>query len=395
MSRERIGIMGGTFNPIHQGHISMAKAALQSARLDRVLMLPDGTPPHKADIAPAEDRWRMVCAAVAQEDGLEPCRMELDREGTTYTIDTLSRLQETYPKASLYYIIGADTLMALHQWHRYEQVLNMCCFLVCPRTGGYTPEELNAERRRLTALGGTFQDVPMELANVSSSDLRAALSRGEPTPMLPVTVREYCGVRGLYGMPQRIPQAERWLEKLFTDLNLKRFSHTLAVAHTARYLARIHHLDMEKAEIAGLLHDCTKCMPLKEMQQMAREHDLTRDEDILATGRLLHAITGAYAAEAQYGIEDPDILRAISRHTTGTAGMTHLDMAVYLADKIEPTRAFYPQLDKVRMMAHLSLEKAMLASMEGTVSHVKKSGKSVHPQTLTTIAWLKTLPECR
>ena len=74
MARERIGIMGGTFDPIHQGHIRMAQCALESMRLDRVLMLPSGNPPHKPDITPAEDRYRMVCAACAGLPGLEPCR---------------------------------------------------------------------------------------------------------------------------------------------------------------------------------------------------------------------------------------------------------------------------------------------------------------------------------
>lgn len=75
MAKERIGILGGTFDPVHSGHIAMARAALTAGKLDRVLMLPSGTPPHKQDVAPAEDRWRMLCAAVAQESGLEPCRL--------------------------------------------------------------------------------------------------------------------------------------------------------------------------------------------------------------------------------------------------------------------------------------------------------------------------------
>lgn len=99
MAKEKIGILGGTFNPVHLGHIIMAKAAMKTAKLDRVLMLPDGAPPHKTGIAPREDRWRMLCAAVAQESGLEPCRMELDRDGTTYTVDTLTELHSQMPKA--------------------------------------------------------------------------------------------------------------------------------------------------------------------------------------------------------------------------------------------------------------------------------------------------------
>ena len=94
MAKERIGIMGGTFDPIHLGHIGMAKAAMHEAKLDRVLVIPSGNPPHKSGITPGEDRWKMVCAACAQESGLEPCRVELDREGVIYTVDTLSILRE-------------------------------------------------------------------------------------------------------------------------------------------------------------------------------------------------------------------------------------------------------------------------------------------------------------
>ena len=116
MAKERIGIMGGTLDPVHMGHIGMAKAAMASAKLDHVLMLPSGVPPHKTGVASALDRWYMLCAAVAQEPGLEPCRIELDRSGTTYTVDTLSVMREQFPKAELYYIIGSDTLMELHNW---------------------------------------------------------------------------------------------------------------------------------------------------------------------------------------------------------------------------------------------------------------------------------------
>lgn len=393
MIRERIGIMGGTFNPIHQGHIGMAKAALKSAGLDRVLMLPSGNPPHKTDVVPAEDRWKMVCAAVAQEEGLEPCRMEIDREGATYTIDTLSTLKQAYPKADLFYIIGADTLMELKNWRDFERVLPLCTFLVCPRAWGCAPDRLTEERKRLTAMGGSFQNVSMEVVTVSSTVLREALGKGEPTPLLPVPVREYCGLKGLYGMQKRVEQADAWLDKLFASLTVKRFAHTLAVAHTARQLARLHHIDARVAETAGLLHDCAKCMPLREMQRLAREHSLTGDAEIFESGNLLHSLAGAYLAAWEYGVEDPNILRAIASHTTGKVGMTKLDMLVYLADKIEPTRPSYPLLDKVRMISTLSLEKAMLASMEGTVSYVKKKREKVHPQTLETLGWLRELTD--
>lgn len=393
MAKERIGIMGGTFDPIHLGHIEMAKAAMAEAKLDRVLVVPSGNPPHKTGITPAEDRWKMVCAACALENGLEPCRVEIDRGGVIYTVDTLSILKENYPKAELFYIIGADTLMELKNWRSFQQVLQLCTFLVCPRAWHYTPAQLNDERKRLTEMGGTIVMMTMEPLDASSTDIRADLAAGRPTPTLPVPVREYCGVKGLYGMQRRIDQADEWMDKLFASLTAKRFAHTLAVAHTARQLARTHQMHMRRAEIAGLLHDCAKCLPLKEMQAICRLHQLTADEALIESSNLLHSVAGAYLAASEYGVQDPDVLHAIACHTTGQPQMTQLDMIVYLADKIEPTRADYPTLNKTRLLAQLSLEKAVLYSMEGTTKYVKKGGKALHPTTLETIQWLRSLPQ--
>lgn len=392
MAKERIGIMGGTFDPIHQGHIRMAQCALAQLELNRVLMLPSGNPPHKPDITPGEHRYRMVCAACAGLAGLEPCREEIDRSGVIYTVDTLSILHEKYPKAELYYIIGADTLMELHKWRSFETVLKLCTFLVCPRSWYYTPKQLNEERKRLTALGGSFIMLDMEVLDVSSTEVRAAICSGESTPNLPVAVREYAQTAGLYGAQLRIPEGPQWLEMLFRELSSKRFAHTLAVADTARRLALLHGLDPVKAETAGLLHDCAKCLPLKEMQRIARDHHLTEDASILESGALLHSVVGAHLARTKYGCTDEEVIAAILSHTTGKAGMSRLDMAVWLADTIEPTRAPYPLLDKTRMLAGLSLEKAMITSLEGTLQHVRKKGDAVHPATVETLDWLHTLP---
>ncbi len=392
MAKERIGIMGGSFDPIHQGHIRMAASAWTAMQLDRVLMLPSGNPPHKPDITPAEDRYRMVCAACAGIPGLEPSRVEIDRDGVIYTVDTLSILHEKYPKAELYYIIGADTLMELQNWRRYEKVLTMCTFLVCPRSSKHTQEALDQECRRLAGMGGHFVMVDMDTVDVSSTEVRAAIREGRDIPHLPVAVKEYAITAGLYGAAQRIPQGPIWLDRLFHDLSMKRFAHTLAVADTARQLALLHGLDADKAEMAGLLHDCAKCMPLKDMQRLARENHLTEDEDILSSDALLHSIAGAHRAQADYGMTDPEVISAILSHTTGKPGMSRLDMAVWLADTIEPTRAPYPLLEETRALARVSLERAMLLSLEGTLQHVRKKGHAVHPATLQTLEWLKSLP---
>ena len=389
MAKERIGILGGTFDPIHMGHIHIGRAAMKQAKLSRVLVMPTGNPPHKAGITPAEDRWRMVCAALAGEESLEPSRLELDRTGTIYTVDTLRILQETYKKAELYFIIGADTLLELKHWHEYENVLKLCTFLVCPRQWETSEEALKAERSRLERLGGHFVNIDMDLVVSSSTDIRKALQSDGETPDLPVCCREYAQLAGLYGMEPRYPSAPEWLEKLFQDLNVRRFAHSLGVANTVRHLAITHHLNVEQAETAGLLHDCAKCMSLREMQRICAEQNLHVDAMMVQSGSLMHGKVGAWIAQERYGVKDPAVLDAIACHTTGRPLMTDLDMAVYLADKIEPGRRDYPALEQIRAQAQLSLEQAMLTSMEGTMIYVKKSGKTLHPATLETIEWLR------
>ena len=393
MAKDRLGILGGTFNPIHEGHIAMARAAMAGAHLDRVLFLPDSVPPHKTGIVCAEDRYRMVCAALAHEKNLEPSRMELDREGTTYTYHTLLALKKAYPHAELFYIIGTDTLMQLHSWYHFPEVIRLATFLVCPRVTPHSPDAVLQERRSLMEQGGRFQDIAMPIVDISSSQIRACLKSGQADTLIPIPVLEYCRIAGYYQLPLLFPQGKEWLRMLSHDLTAKRFAHTLSVAYTAVNLARNHHLDIRKAEVAALLHDCAKCMPLRDMQKVCLEHALTNDAAIISSGALLHSIAGAYLAASVYGVEDPDILRAISCHTTGKIGMTKLDMVVYLEDKIEPTRENYPALAKIRMMAPLSLERAMYASLESTHEFVKNGSKPLHPQSVRTMEWLRTLPE--
>lgn len=395
MGKERIGIMGGTLDPVHDGHLRMARCALVEARLDRVLMLPSGIPPHKPHVTPSEDRWRMLVAACAGQEGVVPCREELDRTGTIFTVDTLSILKEKYPKADFFYLIGADTLMELKNWREYGRVLQLTRFWVCPRSSRYRTDELEQERARLITLGGDVRWLEMDALDVSSTGVREAIRQGRSAANVPVPVQEYAESCGLYGAKARIPEARGWLERLFTALSAKRFAHTLGVAATARRLALRHGLDADRAEAAGLLHDCAKCMPLKDMQRIARENALTADEAILESGALLHAIAGEFVAARDYAVADPIILSAIRRHTTGAPGMTQLDMAVWLADAIEPTRAPYPGLEELRALAEISLEKAILSSMESTLAYVRKSGKAIHPATMETIQWLRTLPACQ
>ena len=190
--------------------------------------------------------------------------------------------------------------------------------------------------------------------------------------------------------PLHDPRSPYWVGKLSASLKPSRFAHSLSVAWMSRHLARVHGLDPLKAEQAGLLHDCAKCLSLEEMQRIAVSHSLTDDRALLASGALLHSVVGSWVAEEDYGMTDPDVLEAISYHNTGFPGMTRLDMCVCLSDSIEPLRESYPHLEQVRSLSEISLERALLVSLEGTADYVVSRGKYLHPRTKDTIAWLKS-----
>ena len=392
MAKTRIGILGGTFDPIHQGHIQMALRVLEAVHLDQMLIMPSGNPPYKSCSTQPEDRWKMVVAACSRDARLIPSRLEMDRSGSVYTIDTLLALRREYPKAELFYVIGADAAMKLHHWHRVNELLPLAAFLVCPRGSSFETDAFQDEIARLRAARASIRVLRMPPVDISSTVIRASLRRGDPTPLLDGAVREFCAAKGLYGMARRIEASDRWLDQLFAALTPKRFAHSLSVARTARRLAFQYGVDPLQAEEAGLLHDCAKCLPMKEMRRIALEHSLTDDPAILESGALLHSLAGAWLARNAYGMADPAVLEAIAYHNTGHAGMSRLAMCVCLADFMEPNRESYPLLEEVRRLAEHSLEQALLLSLEGTAEYVCSRGKYLHPRTQETIAWLKTLP---
>ncbi len=206
---------------------------------------------------------------------------------------------------------------------------------------------------------------------------------------LPVPVLEYCRCKGLCGFPRKMEHIDLWMDHLFTALKPRRFAHSLSVARTSVQLAELYGENPLKAEQAGLLHDCAKCLPLKDMQRVAVDNHLTDDPDVLASDALLHSIAGACLAEQLYGMTDPDVLEAIRFHNTGYPGMSRLAMCVCLADFMEPLRESFPLLEEVRVLSRTSLEKALLLSLEGTVDYVKSRGWYLYPRTCDTITWLR------
>ena len=195
----RIGLMGGSFNPIHCGHLNMARAALDSGMVEQVLFLPSGNPPHKrSGLADKLDRLAMARLAIDGEPGMDVCTEEIDREGVIYTVDTLTILRQKMPEARFYYLIGADTLRVLHTWRRAEDVIHLCAFLVVMRPGEDEADALEAAAR-WRAAGAQIDFLPARLMDISSTEIRERLEDGRSLEALvPAQVEVYIRAHGLY-----------------------------------------------------------------------------------------------------------------------------------------------------------------------------------------------------
>lgn len=168
--------------------------------------------------------------------------------------------------------------------------------------------------------------------------------------------------------------------KLKKALDTERYIHTKGVEKTARKMAEIFHEDVEKAGLAGLLHDCAKCLSLDKMNKAVRNYPV--DEMMRNSKSLLHSAAGRCLAESVYGVTDPEVLEAIRWHTTGHANMTRLEKIVFLADIIEPSRKLFPGIEKLRKLCMTDLEAAMHEALLMSLDHVAKQGKPLHPDTL-------------
>ena len=150
MGNKRIGIMGGTFDPVHIGHLFIAEAVRDAFSLERVIFVPTGDPPHKktSRLTPGPLRVKMLEHAICGNPFFQVSSMEVERKGTTYTIDTLKELTAQWPAARLYYIIGGDTLLDLKNWRSFEEVA--ACALLAYQRPGFEGETLEKEAERLS-----------------------------------------------------------------------------------------------------------------------------------------------------------------------------------------------------------------------------------------------------
>ncbi len=217
-----VALFGGTFDPIHYGHLRMAIEVRESFGLPRLFLVPAARPPHKkprAPVTPAEHRLAMARAAVAGIDGLEVLDMELRRDGPSYSLLTVREAREANPGAEVLFLVGADAFSEIATWHRFEELLDACDFLLLPRPGT-SPESafppgvrLELEENRCYSLPGRTYRLPggrkvlcpdLPALDISSRSIRDKVRRGRSIRgLVPPEVELYIAVQGLYRGEER------------------------------------------------------------------------------------------------------------------------------------------------------------------------------------------------
>ncbi len=166
--------------------------------------------------------------------------------------------------------------------------------------------------------------------------------------------------------------------------NGKRYEHTLSVAYTAANLAASYGEDIDRALVAGLLHDCAKDLSDEKLLAICKKQMLPVSAQEEEKPSLLHAKVGSYLARKKYHITDPDILRAIHNHTTGSPGMSLLEKIIFVADYMEPGRKQAPHLEQIRRIAFADLDQAMIMILEDTLHYLQDSGSVIDETTRKT-----------
>lgn len=314
---ERLIVFGGSFDPVHNGHIRIAQAASLALNAD-VVFVPARSPRWKTTEATPEDRLAMLKKAIGGRTSgafyIDP--IELERNSPEdYSIDTIRALQKKNPKRRLCLLIGADQVNEFPRWHEAKALSQEAdiCFV---RREGFVLNDNIIREYHMSAIDYD------KAGAVSSSAVRNLQSIDIPAPVL-----QYIEDHKLY-----------FMKRIGTYLSKERLAHSIQVAHLSLAIAKRNQvIGADGAYIAGILHDIGKGLPEERARQIMKDN-FPQYADYPAWA--LHQFTGNYLAKTDFGITDENILDAIEFHCTGKAHMPPLGKIIYSADKIEPTRGY-------------------------------------------------------
>lgn len=387
----RIGIYGGSFNPPHLGHILAAQEFQRALKLDLLLFVPAAIPPHKILAPNSPDgatRMRLLQLAVQDLPFARVDDMELQREGASYTVDTLQALRAKYPRDELFLCVGTDMFLSFDSWYQPKKICSLARIAMAHRT--------DCDEDELKALAKAFKKkfgaepilIENEFVEVSSTQVRRLLVLGGAEDFLTPAVLGEIRAQGLYGtgVDRRGLPFEALKRESLALHKESRVAHVIGCSETARELALRYGVDPAEAERAGILHDITKALDGRDQLRLCDKYGIIINDFDRTHTKLLHAVTGAAVAERVFGESQP-ICEAIRWHTSGKADMTTLEKIIYIADYMEPNRDF-PGVEKLRKLAYTDLDAAMLLGLEMTAEHLKRQGAEMGRHSLEAMAFL-------
>ena len=381
----RIALLGGSFDPVHVGHLSIADDAASRLGYDSVVFIPAYISPHKknVDMASPDDRTAMLSASIRSDRrfSLEDC--ELRRSGVSYTMDTIDDMERRYrPTGKFGLIIGEDLISGFPTWHDIDVLVSRVDLILAARPGFFA--SFPYPHRRL-------DNPPL---NVSSSDIRLRIAGGLSWRYLvPDAVRRRVEEQGLYGFSSTPRSFEREIaeaveEHAARELSRSRYLHSRGVALLAASLCGRFGLNPDAGYLAGIAHDICKELSPDKIASLALLDGRPISEVENRKPALLHARAAACFLESRFSYRDARVLEAIRLHTFGADSMGALAKIVYVADKIEPSRESVSPLLR-SMTATAELDELFYATVEDTVRYLRERGKTVSDQTE------RLLVECR
>ncbi len=382
----KVALFGGTFDPIHRGHVEMALVLADALALDEVLLMPTFVPPHKIknEMASAEDRLAMCRLAIEGQPRLTVSDMEITRGGASFTVETLEALAAREPETQWYLITGADMFCTLRTWVRFADIARLATLCTIPRDGTDTAA-LQTYAAELIKAGARCYVHPTPVAPISSTEIRCRLAAEVSVDgLVPPAVAQYIRQRGLYCTAEGLEannRMEQYKDIIRARLGDYRYHHSLCVADEAARLATQYGADETTAYTAGLLHDILKDTDPKTQLQMFADFGILLDDVEKQVPKLWHARVGAAFLEHVLQIDNREILDAVRYHTTGRAGMGLLEKIVFVADFTSADRN-YPDVEEVRRRTAISLEETMIYALAYTIRDLTERGQAIHPDTL-------------
>lgn len=356
-SMGKIGIFGGTFDPVHNQHILLAKAAVQTLGLDVLYVVPTFLPPHKDDFVPTDGdiRLEMLRVAFANEKKVIVSDYELTQGGKSYSYLTVAHFAKLHEGEPLWFVLGEDMFENFPKWKYPEKIVDRARIAASKRKGSGI--SFRKAKKAFETITKNYDLLPFYGKAVSSTEIRTRTALGLSVDgLVPPAVQGVIAKYGLY---------ENGVCATVKDyLKPSRLEHTAGVIELALMLAKRLGVDQRKAFLAAAIHDLAK-------YQRAEDYA----DCVMPSGvpdPVKHAFLGAYLAEKELGIVDEEILNAIKYHTSGRAKMTTLEKIVYLADMVEKNRK-YRGVNKLRKLLEKDFEKAFCAAIKQSYRFLLKT----------------------